>query len=1140
MDNNLSTQEWVKRAYKKLKGNVYFDKTQLPLIDQIVSFEHDNLEKKLGQVAQALEQIDVWEDYIEDITSKIDALVYPKKLRSWPENQVIFNVDNEPIEMEKAQYFIDLPVGGHLLGTLWVLTVGAQLDNRNDPDNLLMYEHSYGNRLRKSLYNADSEDITYSPYLFEPYFSQYESWRDTALSYAKDRLNNKQDALILTLDLRSFFYGVHIPKENFDDIFETASVKIELPTWGKRVHDFVYRVLEVYSQKVRNTNVDSELPLSKRVFLPIGFLPSNILSNWILTPFDEAISRRINPVYYGRYVDDVIIVDKVEKNSPLRKRAQGKSTDSSKLTAQDVIAYYFCSCSATEEMPDVCKQIQLFLPLELDKMTPSQKKVFQRNQEKCKLESCKHESCDKYACVGYRINPAVLLQGSTSTEKPEIQIQNDKVKVFYFREGATRALLDCFHTQIAQNASEFRFLPDMDYILGKNDYSEIFKLQNDETLNKLRGVTGVSLDKFSLSKFLGKYRKAGGMIRDKKESAFDRDLLAILNKRTLIENYTLWERILEIMIVNDRLENYEKLIKKIIDAINDYEVPPELVNSYKNQSRHALILNLHVAVCRTAALYWGPKIDHVLENIQVTANKVFENEALLFQTDLLTEKRIQYCRSRMVNKYILPLPIGWLKDNVFTQKDKNINLCHLESFLANVDWTWTLDNYVYFPYMVTPQEIAYALACKNIATGEEIDSPDIQWKNIRELYLLYNFCISDNTSKTSECKDVDVQVIHNRAKSCYAISVDTPAAKKIKVAVGNARLYENDFKLALTGTPNRSYERYQQVYKLLKEALEAYVDLLVLPENFLPWEWVPDISRLCANNQMALITGVEHILSSKVEEKQQQVYNLTAVILPYRKDVHKFAHIVYHQKVHFSPEEKRKIKGYRLKPLPGNEYQLFQWKDLWFSVYCCFELASIAERALFQSFADLTVAVEWNRDVPYFSSIMESLCRDLHCYCIQANSSDFGDSRVMSPTKTDLRDVIKTKGGLNHTILADEIDIDALREYQRKEYELQRDDHRFKPTPPNFEPSIPEHKQNGTLWNHLRKTLLYQELKKYRDDTSKMENVKAHFIFTNDELEDIIARMPQTLDELKKIAGFGEVKCQKYGNAIVQIVRKYI
>lgn len=52
--------------------------------------------------------------------------------------------------------------------------------------------------------------------------------------------------------------------------------------------------------------------------------------------------------------------------------------------------------------------------------------------------------------------------------------------------------------------------------------------------------------------------------------------------------------------------------------------------------------------------------------------------------------------------------------------------------------------------------------------------------------------------------------------------------------------------------------------------------------------------------------------------------------------------------------------------------------------------------------------------------------------------------------------------------------------------------------------------------------------------------MKAYFIFTNRELEDIIARMPQTLDELKKVAGFGEVKCQKYGNAIVKIVKKYI
>jgi hypothetical protein len=29
------------------------------------------------------------------------------------------------------------------------------------------------------------------------------------------------------------------------------------------------------------------------------------------------------------------------------------------------------------------------------------------------------------------------------------------------------------------------------------------------------------------------------------------------------------------------------------------------------------------------------------------------------------------------------------------------------------------------------------------------------------------------------------------------------------------------------------------------------------------------------------------------------------------------------------------------------------------------------------------------------------------------------------------------------------------------------------------------------------------------------------------------------LDELRKISGFGEVKCEKYGEAIIEIVGKY-
>ena len=69
-------------------------------------------------------------------------------------------------------------VEGHILGVVWLMNIGSKLDK-------LVYEKSYGNRIRKKLINELSDEPTFSPYLFEPYFMQYESWRDTALDEAK-------------------------------------------------------------------------------------------------------------------------------------------------------------------------------------------------------------------------------------------------------------------------------------------------------------------------------------------------------------------------------------------------------------------------------------------------------------------------------------------------------------------------------------------------------------------------------------------------------------------------------------------------------------------------------------------------------------------------------------------------------------------------------------------------------------------------------------------------------------------------------------------------------------------------------------------------------------------------------------------
>ncbi|NLV21925.1 MAG: helicase [Syntrophomonadaceae bacterium] len=72
----------------------------------------------------------------------------------------------------------------------------------------------------------------------------------------------------------------------------------------------------------------------------------------------------------------------------------------------------------------------------------------------------------------------------------------------------------------------------------------------------------------------------------------------------------------------------------------------------------------------------------------------------------------------------------------------------------------------------------------------------------------------------------------------------------------------------------------------------------------------------------------------------------------------------------------------------------------------------------------------------------------------------------------------------------------------------------------------------------IEDTPLYKQLKQYRYDTSKAEGVKAYYIFSNAQLEKLVTVKPKTLDELKTISGFGDVKSQKYGPAILEIIRK--
>lgn len=68
-----------------------------------------------------------------------------------------------------------------------------------------------------------------------------------------------------------------------------------------------------------------------------------------------------------------------------------------------------------------------------------------------------------------------------------------------------------------------------------------------------------------------------------------------------------------------------------------------------------------------------------------------------------------------------------------------------------------------------------------------------------------------------------------------------------------------------------------------------------MPESFLPIEWLPTLARTCAKNQIAVVTGIEHV-KLKNSCGQNVVFNLTATILPFVDEDYKFSFVYFHHK----------------------------------------------------------------------------------------------------------------------------------------------------------------------------------------------------------------------------------------------------
>ncbi|VVP08901.1 hypothetical protein PS874_03086 [Pseudomonas fluorescens] len=275
----------------------------------------------------------------------------------------------------------------------------------------------------------------------------------------------------------------------------------------------------------------------------------------------------------------------------------------------------------------------------------------------------------------------------------------------------------------------------------------------------------------------------------------------------------------------------------------------------------------------------------------------------------------------------------------------------------------------------------------------------------------------------------------------------------IQIALANIPVLNVNIESSFLGHPNLCRERLKCFNKLLND-LSRYrgkgdrqIDLVVFPEVSVPYAWEAMLVAWARKHRIGVVCGLEHQVDTRGE-----ALNQVLAALPYQTVSGHWACIpIRRLKRFYSPEEEFILLNEGLT-IPDNKepYHLFRWRGASFAIYNCFELASIEDRSLFKGKVDFIVASEFNRDVNYFSNVVESAARDLHCYVVQVNDSSFGDSRVVSPSRSEMMNPLRIKGGENLTFLTMSLDLTALRTHQRKGYGLQKESKGFKPTPPGF------------------------------------------------------------------------------------------
>lgn len=415
-------------AYRKAKVDTFYER------ELCISFEFVEFEEKLQQNLETIRGMLETAQWINDPKILGGLSFIPKSLdfdKTKKETKAEQGFDCKTIQTVPSRSWIErlkterrkdrLPVATFrpiakpsvawlVISALWIMKAGHKLD-------ACLGDCARGSRLRT---HKDGKFNNSAHGSFAPYAPAYGAWREDGLRTVRHELDEGRGCIGITADLRSFYHSVD-PGFLNDSRFIGLIRKIEVewddahpdePMDVMGPLDWRFTAQMAASYKAWAQLNKELLPGKKAIGLPIGPGAARVIANLTMIGFDRFIEHELQPLYYGRYVDDVFLVLRDGTGATTGAEVWRRIQKLSEFAENSL-----CQVKLAEESGEVDEKV-------------------------------------------YRLHLDYDQDGKSGVPRSDLRFAGKKQKIFFIEGAGGNALIEAIEEQIRATSSEWRQLPE--------------------------------------------------------------------------------------------------------------------------------------------------------------------------------------------------------------------------------------------------------------------------------------------------------------------------------------------------------------------------------------------------------------------------------------------------------------------------------------------------------------------------------------------------------------------------------------------------------------------------------------------------------------------------------------------------------